>query len=163
MTKRITDPTRPATGRISLQQLIDLEIAPILPKATLAKLGIAKRYKEMREHGFMDFEIRHILTAGNLPELFASKPYEAMLQSRKEWTENLLKAGWTHEQITMEISRYYSEPKHSPFDFLRKEYKPPMKMDFRVYREAATRRAEQATANLYQKKPRSRRARYGNR
>lgn len=147
--KQATLLVKPIVGKKRIDRLIELDIPPHLPRETLVKIGFEEQYHRMRSCGFLDFEIRHILSAGNLPMLFETKPFNAMLRDRLTWVKRMRKAGWTKEQVIFEIKRYYSKPERSPFDFLRKEYKPPLKVDFKIYREAARQRAERETSSLY--------------
>ncbi len=154
--KEISLTAKPTSGRRRLERLMELDIPPRVPREKLIAAGIEEHYHRMRAHGFLDFEIRHIMSAGNLPVLFTSKPFREMLQNRLAWIIRMRKKyGWTREQIIQAIKEYYSKPRHSPFDFLRREYKPPLKIDTKTYRELARVRAEAVTAELYSRtKPR---------
>lgn len=62
------------------------------------------------------------------------------MKSRSDWIKDKIERGWEDDEITEELRNYYRRgEKRSPFDFLRIEYKPPTKVD---YREAVRRRAE---------------------
>lgn len=109
--------------------------------------------KWMHDNGFLNMEIDTYLKArGDLADVATSKPFEAMITSRQRWVENLEAQGFDEYQIMMQVVRYYRQgKKRSPWDWLRQEYRPPLKVDYREYRKAAERRrsARQQTRALY--------------
>lgn len=112
-------------------------------------VSYTKAITQLIAHGFVASEIREFLGAGNAPGLFATEPFKAMLKSRDKWRADRRRAGWTDTQIRKAVVGYYDKKKNSPFDFLRLEYRSPLKVDMKSYREAARRRAKRNTAKLY--------------
>ena len=139
---------RAQTGRKSIVDLLAEEI--VTPERATV-IGFDEAYHKMRSAGFLNMEIRNIFSAGNTPVLFGTEPFKAMLKSRRKWFTSMTKTGWTKAQIIEAVKKYYSVPRRSPFDFLRREYKPPMRVDFKVYREAARKRAVQEVKVLYKR------------
>lgn len=146
--KTLTGRPRAKTGRKSVIQLLAEEL--ITPDL-VAKTGIEEINHKLLSAGFLKMEIRHILSAGNIPQLFKTKPFILMLQERRRWWREMRRAGFTNAEIVDAIRRYYSVEGRSPFDFLRVEYKPPRKADIVKYREAARKRSERKVATLYGK------------
>lgn len=114
-------------------------------------IGFDKAYDDLVKAGFANREIRELFKAGNAPDLFSTEPYKAMLESRHTWWVHRLKAGWNRSQIWGAINRYYDVEARSPFEFLRIEYKPVRRVDFKTYREVARKRAIRITKSLYRK------------
>jgi len=136
------------TGRKSIAALLGEEL--ITPERA-ATVGFDEAYMRLRSAGFIDMEIRNIFSAGNTPVLFTTEPFKAMLKSRRKWFRSRIKSGWSKGQVISAIRKYYSVEKRSPFDFLRREYKPPLRVDFKVYREAARKRAVREVKTLYKR------------
>jgi len=133
------------TGRKSVEAI--LAEALITPERVII-VGFDEAYMRLRQSGFINAEIREIFSAGNVPELFSSEPFKNMLRSRRRWFRDKVKRGWTKAQIIETIKRFYV-PQPSPFEFLRREYQPPLRVDFVKYREVARRRAKRITKPLY--------------
>ncbi len=110
-----------------------------------------RSYRQLVAAGFNNSEIREFFSASNAPMLFGTEPFKAMLKSRAKWFRGRLKAGWNRQQVWGSINRYYANKKHSPWDFVRIEYRPPLRVDQKTYREAARRRAVKVTKSLYGK------------
>jgi len=80
-------------------------------------------------------------------KVYNSRTGRAARRERQRWVRDLLLRGWTEEEIAREARAYYArDSKRSPWDFIRAEYRPPMKKD---YREAARRLAETEVKTLY--------------
>jgi len=141
---------RARTGRKPIEKLVREAI--LLPEVAIRRvitIGFDEAYHRLRAAGFIDMEIRHIFSAGNVPELFNTAPFNAMIHQRRHWVMERIKKGWTKGQLLDAIKRYYTKPERSPFDFLRREYKPPLRVDFVKYRAAARKRAMAKTRTLY--------------
>lgn len=140
---------RAATGRKSVAELLREEL--ITPER-MTTIGFDEAYHKMRSAGFINMEIRNIFSAGNTPMLFTTEPFKAMLVTRRKWFRDRVQSGWSKGQIIDAIKKYYDVKGHNEFDFLRKEYKPPLRVDFRRYREIARKRAMRDTKKLYGQK-----------
>lgn len=139
---------RARTGRKSIASLLAEEL--ITPERVTI-IGFDEAYMRLRSAGFLNMEIREIFSAGNCPELFGTEPFKAMLRSRRKWLRDMVRRGNSKGQIIDAIKKYYSKEERSPFDFLRKEYKPPLRVDFKTYREAARKRAQRQVKTLYKR------------
>lgn len=141
---------RARTGRKPIEKLVREAI--LLPEVAIRrviKIGFDEAYHRLRAAGFIDMEIRHIFSAGNVPELFNTAPFNAMLQQRRRWVMGRIKQDWSKGQLLDAIKRHYMKPERSPFDFLRASYQPKIKVDFTKYRQAARKRAMAKTRTLY--------------
>ena len=102
--------------------------------------------------GFLPEEAEELTYGSKGVEVGAERVYKsatarAARGSRQWWIRDLLKQGWTEEEIAAEIRAWCArDAKRSPWDFIRAEYEPPVKKD---YREAARRRAEADGKILY--------------
>lgn len=134
------------TGRKSVASL--LSEALITPERVTV-VGFDEAYMRLRSAGFINMEIRNIFSAGNTPMLFGTEPFKAMLQTRRRWFKSMVKRGWSKAQILNAIKKHYITPERSPFDFLRLEYRPPLRVDFRKYREVARKHAKRTVKPLY--------------
>ena len=66
--------------------------------------------------------------------------WQKAMASRRKWKDNLIADGWTEQQFVQSIyDQYNKDPKQSPWDFLKSEYKPPQKADFRSTLDATVR------------------------
>ena len=146
-----------STGRLSVDALVRKSI--LLPEVKdrvkgerIVKVGFDEAYHRMRAAGFIDAEIRHFFSAGNVPELFNTKPYIEMLKERHHQFREWRQKGWSKQQVIDTIKEYYSKPKRSPFDFLRKSYRPPRNLDTKAYRRTARRTAQLKTQGLSRRK-----------
>jgi hypothetical protein len=112
-------------------------------------------YQAWRNAGFLAQEAQE-LTYGSkginidARAIFLSKSGRLARLHRGRWIRDLRARGWTDEEIERELHAYYMrDTKRSPWDFIRVEYRPPRRKDFRDYREAARTRAEAETKTLY--------------
>ena len=133
------------TGRKSIASL--LGEALITPERVTV-VGFDEAYMKLRSAGFINSEIREIFSAGNVPELFGTEPFKDMLRSRRRWFKDMVRRGWSIAQIIETLNKFYG-PKPSPFEFLRREYQPPLRVDFVKYRDVARKRAVKITKPLY--------------
>jgi len=142
---------RARTGRKSIVDLLAEQV--ITPERTIT-IGFDEAYHRMRSAGFINLEIRWIFSAGNVPALFGTEPFKVMLQNRRKWFKDRVRTGWSKGQILEAIKKCYTpRVKGDPFDFLREVYfiKPRFKVDFKVYRMAAGRRAHKRVEALYKR------------
>ncbi len=114
-------------------------------------------YRAWVNAGFLPEEA-HELTYGskgvefNPLKVYNSKPAIRARRARMEWIRSLRAQGWTFEEIEREARAYYTrDTKRSPWDFIRVEYKPKRKKDFKEYREAARQRAKAEIKTLYRR------------
>ena len=135
-----------STGRKSVKSI--LAEALITPER-VSIVGFEEAYSRLRSSGFINAEIRHIFSAGNVPGLFGTEPFKDMLRSRRRWFKDRRKAGWSKVQIIDAIKKHYVAPTRSPFDFLRIEYRPPLRVDFKRYRTIARKQAKRLVKPLY--------------
>ena len=120
------------TGMVSVSRMIREMLPPEdITREQIIVIGFDEAYMKLRAAGFITPEIRHIFTAENVPGLFSSEPFKAQLRTRWRWFRDRQKTGWTKRQIVDAIKRYYAPEKgKSPFDFLKAEYLPPLRIDF---------------------------------
>jgi hypothetical protein len=97
-------------------------------------LGDAER---LHRAGFLDAEIEEFSSAQdslgrNQPPINLSSPvWQSVLRSRRDWTDERLRRGWTPEEIENEIKRYYRmRDTRSPWDFIKAEYRPRARVDY---------------------------------
>lgn len=142
------------TGRKPVEQLLREEI--LTPEITarareikVARIGFDEAFHRLVSAGFLPLEIRNIFSAHGAPLIFDTAPFRAMLQNRRAWFATQRKQGLAKDQIALAIRQFYAKPWHSPFEFLRVEYKPRKKVDFRTYRAAQRRRARENVVELY--------------
>jgi len=112
----------------------------------------AQIYKVWLNAGFLPEEAEE-LTYGskginvNAEKVYNSRSARAARRERQRWIRDLLEQGWTGAEIEREARAYYArDAKRSPWDFIRAEYQPPKKKD---YREAARIIAEAEVKTLY--------------
>lgn len=111
-------------------------------------IGFDAAQHMLRSAGFLQFEINTIFSAQGVTQAFNSKPFKAMLKSRREFLRNKRKLGWTKEQIIANIKLHYQvkdvrgKPRTDPFDFLRREYIPQPKKAKSVIKVALNREYE---------------------
>lgn len=67
-------------------------------------------------------------------------PWREAMAWRMEWIAALREKGWSYEKIRKAIEEYRRKPGRSPWDFIRKEYKPKLKVQ--DFGSARRRRAE---------------------
>jgi len=105
----------------------------------------------LRGVGFTQYEVDEFNNAtapDGSPQVINldSGTWQDMMRSRKEWTmalANTLDAS----EIEARIDRHYLDPGHSPFDFVKREYRPPRSLS--DYAHARQHRAEAAVGALY--------------
>ena len=94
--------------------------------------------EQLKAAGFTDWEIGQF-SEGRTPD-GTSQPqidlngdtWKNAMETRRSWTEQLIKKGWTQQEITKNIyDQYNRDPKSSPWDFLKTEYKPPQKAPYK--------------------------------
>jgi len=73
--------------------------------------------------------------------------WEDMMRSRKEWTMAMA-AHFDKQEIEARIDKHYQDPSHSPFDFVKREYRPPRALS--DYAQARQARAQANTDELYE-------------
>lgn len=106
----------------------------------------------LRRAGFIDYEIAQYnwaVAADGSPQIIDldTATWQATLSSRRKWVERCRALGWADFQIRDAIMNFYKSKAHSPWDFLKAEYIPPKKTDFRV---GVKRRSRSRTKKLYQ-------------
>jgi len=108
--------------------------------------------ERLRLAGFIPTEIEAFATAvtpEGLPQPaidLEGDVWQRVMKSRRDWVNDKIERGWEDEEITNAIMDYYRRnEERSPWDFLRVEYRPPEKID---YKEAIRRRARETTAEL---------------
>lgn len=101
---------------------------------------------QLREAGYTDWEIDLFSNAktpdgkDQPPINLSSEVWIAAMEDRRKWKDDLLSKGWTEEQFERNIyDQYNRDPNQSPWDFLKKEYKPPQKPRLRSTLEATAR------------------------
>jgi len=109
-------------------------------------------YRGWINAGFLPEEAEELTYGSKGVKVDAEKVYNSRTgrvarRERMAWIRDLLRQGWTEEEIAREARAYYArDSKRSPWDFIRAEYQPPKKKD---YREAAKRLAEAEVKTLY--------------
>ena len=113
-------------------------------------------YNTLIKAGFSYSEITKLSEAKTVdgkpqPAIDLNSPaWRVTLNTRKLWHNDMQARGWTKEQIKAEIENYYNrDVKRSPFDFLKAEYRPPVKLD---YITAIRNRAKVTVNKLYNKR-----------
>lgn len=77
--------------------------------------------------GFIPMEIRYFDNAGGIN--FNGASFQTMIRSRRKWRDAMSHVGWTKQEINKKILRFNRlKTTRSPFDFLRIEYRPPVRM-----------------------------------
>lgn len=111
--------------------------------------GLNAIYRGWIKAGFMPFEARELTTGHgdrylrfDARSVFDSIPARLARESRMKWLDQLVKRGWTKEQIRAAIIDYYKKSrKVDPWEHIRAEYKPRKRVDFRDYQIKARQRA----------------------
>jgi hypothetical protein len=103
-------------------------------------------YERLKAAGYTDEEIKQFgegtdPSGGQQPAIdLTDKPWIAAMADRRKWKDSLMDAGWSEEQFERNIhDQYNRDPRQSPWDFLKSEYKPPQKADFKSTIEATAR------------------------
>lgn len=108
----------------------------------------------LRRAGFVDYEIAQLnwaVAIDGTPQAINLKAqaWEATLSTRRKWIDSLRAQKWTDQQIFDNIMHFYTSDKgRTPWDFLKAEYKPPVRTD---YAKARRERARRQTKQLYKK------------
>jgi len=148
--KTLTGRPRAQTGRKSVIGLLAEEI--ITPER-VTTIGLDEAYHRLRSAGFLNMEIRRLLSAGNIPGLFNTDAFRIMLRNRRQWLNRMLRDGWSKERIIIEIKRYYSVEGRDVFDFLKDVYNLPgykkLRIDRKKYRTVAAKTAGKKVKKLY--------------
>ena len=115
-------------------------------------LGFTEASQMLTSAGFLPSEIRKFFSAMGIVDALNSHPFHDMLKERRRWVNEMRKQGLTTRQIMDAIKAWYArDAGRSVFDWLRREYRPPHKVDRKEYRAAAQRRASRVTSGLYRK------------
>ena len=118
----------------------------------IISMGFIEAQQLLVSNGFLPKEVRELFSGHGVIEMLNSAPLHAMLTERRRWVATMRRQGMTGKQIITAIQAWYKQDeKRSTFDFLRREYKPPVKIERKEYREAARRRAVSMTQSLYRK------------
>lgn len=110
--------------------------------------------ERLHKAGFIDYEIFGHEKAYDTHETsdLDSPLWQRVLASRRSWLDDKIAQGWAFEEIENAIMHYYARNKErDPWEFLKAEYKPPLKKD---YYEAVRVRAQKQTDALYKSKGR---------
>jgi hypothetical protein len=93
----------------------------------------------LRNAGFLELEIRQIAEAvdpaGNpQPRVNLNSPlWQRAILSRQEWLQNKIAAGWTEAEIRANLEEFYARgEKRDVWAWLKIEYRPPQKLDYRA-------------------------------
>jgi len=145
-------------AKLLKEEVLKPDISERAKTLRVATIGFDAAFMQLRSSGFSSSEIRIIFGAPNVPQLFSTPEFEAMLRDRRQWIRQMRKAGKSKEDILKAIERYYAAkdpktglPKNSPFDFLRDAaYRQPRRgrMTIPEYRAAQQRKAAKKTAKL---------------
>lgn len=123
----------------------------------IISMGFIEAQQLLVSSGFLPKEIRELFSGHGVVDMLNSKPLHAMLRERRRWVADMRHKGMTGKQIIAAIQAWYAQgegdggKKRSPFDFLRREYRPPVKIERKEYREAARRRAQSMIQSLYRR------------
>ena len=147
-------PHKRPTGIKSVESI--LAEALITPERAII-IGFDSAFHKLISAGFIKTEIQTIFSAGNVPELFGTKPFERMLSERRQWVRDRLRAGWTKREIIAEVKSWYRKrdtDTKGEFAFLRATYPEIVakKADITKCRVAAGKKAKQQIKPLYKRK-----------
>lgn len=82
--------------------------------------------RELRNKGFLKWEVEQFEN-GNIN--FESHTFQSMVRSRKLWIDAMRMVGWNDTQIAVRLRHWYRIKKErNPFDWLKMEYRPPIKL-----------------------------------
>jgi len=116
----------------------------------IISMGFVEAQQVLTSAGFLPKEIRELFSAHGVVDMLNSQPFKEMMRERRRWVKEMRHAGMSTRQIMDSIKEWYSrDEKRSPFEFLRREYKPPLKVTRTEYREAIRRRANRQVKKLY--------------
>lgn len=117
-----------------------------------------KENKLLREVGFTAYEVDEFnkaVAVDGTPQIIDlnSETWRNMMLSRKEWIMDMIDEGLDASEIEGLIDEYYQiDRERSPFDFVKREYKPPRALS--DYQKARSNRARKQTDKLYGSKRR---------
>lgn len=112
-----------------------------------------KENKLLREVGFTAYEVdifNSAIAVDGTPQIIDlnSATWQNMMLSRKEWVMDTLEEGLNDADRETLIDEYYQiDRERSPFDFVKREYKPPRGLS--DYQKARSNRARKQTDKLY--------------
>ena len=106
----------------------------------------------LRGVGFTQYEVdefNNATAADGTPQVInlESGTWQDMMRSRKEFVMAMADK-LSKDEIEARINRHYRDPGHSPFDFVKREYRPPRALS--DYSQARQARAEANTDELYE-------------
>jgi len=103
----------------------------------------------LRAEGFTTSEIKSFLKGWK--KTIDSPAFVAMRHSRIKWWAGMIHQGYTRRQIWGAIHRWYSTTHRSPWEWLRREYKPARHISQSQYRDALAKRrkASKVTKPMY--------------
>lgn len=118
--------------------------------------GLNDIYRGYLRAGFLAFEARELtlghgkrFRAFDARAVFDSAPAQAARQTRLNWVRDLLKQGWTKQQIQQNIIDFYLKSKRvDVWRHIRAEYKPRKRVDYKEYKTKARRRAKSSQRRL---------------
>lgn len=94
---------------------------------------------QLMNDGFQDFEIEEFSqgrtpSGRSQPAVNINSPlWESVRRNRRNWYYDKRNRGWSDVEIRDEIRRYYLRRRErTPWDFLKAEYKPPMRLDYKT-------------------------------
>lgn len=144
---------------LQIKQVVATEHPSLYPELYAAgsvPRGLNEIYRGWLKSGFMAFEARE-LTLGHgeryrafdARAVFDSAPAQAARQTRINWVRDLLRQGWTKQQIRQNIIDFYLKSKRvDVWRHIRAEYKPHKKVDYREYEAKARKRAKSSQKRL---------------
>lgn len=109
--------------------------------------------EKLRDAGFLDYEIEQLAGAKTLdgkdqPSINLDSPaWKAVMKSRLEWIEDKINRDWTVDEMDNILMDYYMrDPKRSPWDFLKMEYRGKTRIGY--YEGLRNRKRKEAEAVL---------------
>ena len=83
----------------------------------------------LRDSGFTEREIERLQESASIN--IETPTWHSAIESRQVWQNDRMAEGWSEEEIEAIIDGYYEiEETHSPWDFIKAEYQPPVKLDY---------------------------------
>jgi len=110
----------------------------------------------LRDAGFTQYEVdefNNAVAVDGTPQVINldSATWQNMMYSRKQYIMDMIDEGLDKIEIENIIDDYYRMDRdRSPFDFVKREYKPPKGLT--DYQKARTNRAERMTNKLYRRR-----------